>query len=49
MRGSYSRAASPRRMEDDFVERIRDLVQPAREVRRQEDRGRTHSSILIHL
>ena len=37
MRGSYSRAASPRRMEDDFVEKMRELVQPPREVRRPED------------
>ena len=36
-RGSYSWAASPRRMEDDFVEKMREWVQPAREVRRPED------------
>ena len=46
-RESYSWVASPRRQDSDLVERIRDLVQPAREVRRQEDRMTEAAKLIL--
>ena len=49
VRGSYSWAASPRRIEDDFMEKLKDLVQPAREVKRQEDRVTEAVKMILQL